>query len=176
MTVVRTARLELRRLTTADAAFVLELVNDPDWLRHIGDRGVRTQADAEDYLRRGPLAMYEKFGFGLWAVVPAAGGEPLGICGLIQRDTLPDVDVGYAFLPRHRGRGYAREAVAASLAHGRDGFGLRRIVAITAPDNERSVRLLAALGFREEARVRLSADGGESRLFAWSAADAAPAD
>jgi RimJ/RimL family protein N-acetyltransferase len=168
MTVVRTERLELRRLTVADAAFVLELVNDPDWLRHIGDRGVRTTAEAEDYLRRGPLAMYEKFGFGLWAVVPASGGEPLGICGLIKRDSLPDVDVGYAFLPRYRGQGYAREAVAASLAHGRDVFGLRRIVAITSPDNERSVRLLTGLGLREEARVRLSADGGESRLFAWN--------
>ncbi len=176
MTVLRTARLELRRLTPGDAAFVLELVNDPDWIRHIGDRGVRSAADAEAYLRRGPLAMYEKFGFGLWAVVPADGGAPAGICGLIKRETLPDVDVGYAFLPEHRGRGYAREAVAACLAHGRDVHGLARIVAVTSPGNERSVRLLAALGFREEGTVQVTPGAEACRLFAWHARGAGAVD
>ncbi len=169
MTVLRTPRLELRRLTPEDAAFIVALVNDPEWLRQIGDRGVRSVADAEAYLRRGPLAMYAALGFGLWAVVPAGGGEPLGICGLIKRETLPDVDVGYAFLPAHRGHGYAREAVAACLAHGRGVYGLTRIVAVTAVANERSVRLLGALGFREEGRVQVAAGAEPCRLFAWGA-------
>lgn len=134
--------------------------------------GCGTPADAEAYLQRGPLAMYEKFGFGLWAVVPAGGGAPWGICGLIKRDTLPDVDVGYAFLPEARGRGFAREAVAASLAHGRDAHGLARIVAVTSKDNERSVRLLAALGFREEGTVQVTPGAEPCRLFAWSALNA----
>ncbi len=175
MTVGRTERLELRQLTLDDAAFVVALVNDPDWLRHIGDRGVRSVPDAEAYLRRGPLAMYEKFGFGLWAVVPKGGGAPMGICGLIQRETLPDVDVGYAFLPEHRGRGIAREAVAASLAHGQDVFGLSRIVAVTSPGNERSVRLLKELGFQEEGRVQVTPGAEACRLFAWHAAGAGAA-
>lgn len=165
-TVLETARLRLLQLTEDDAPFILELVNDPAWLRFIGDRGVRHLDDARNYIRNGPAASYAKFGFGLWLVELKAGGTPIGICGLLRRDTLPDVDIGFAFLPAFRGLGYALEAGRATLDHGRSIFGLRRIVAVTSPDNEASVRTLEKLGLRFEKMVRLTPDAAELKLFA----------
>ena len=114
--VLATERLTLRRFTVADAPFTLALLNDPAWLEFIGDKGVRTLEDARDYLRNGPIAMYEREGFGLYLVLRKRGGVPIGMCGLIKRASLADVDVGFAFLPDHRGQGYAHEATAAVLA------------------------------------------------------------
>ena len=148
--VAETARLRMRLLEVDDAAFMLALVNDPSWLRHIGDRGVRTLEDAREYLRAGPLAMYSRHGFGLYAIELQSGEGPLGICGLIKRETLPDVDVGYALLPQYVGRGYALEAARASVDLARERFGLHRLIAITAPDNEASARLLLKLGMHFE--------------------------
>jgi RimJ/RimL family protein N-acetyltransferase len=166
VTVLETTRLRLRRLTVDDAAFILELVNDPSWLRYIGDRGVRNHADARNYILQGPVASYGKFGFGLWLVELKAGGTPAGICGLLKRDTLPDVDVGFAFLPEFCGQGYAAEAGLATMAHAREVLGLKRIVAITAPGNERSVRTLGRMGLQFERMIRMAPDAPELQLFA----------
>lgn len=146
MPVLQTERLDLRQLRLDDAAFIHALVNDPEWLRHIGDRGVRTVADARRYLESGPIAMYARLGFGLWLVQRREAG-PLGLCGLIKRDSLQDVDLGFAFMPAARGRGYALEAGAAALDYGFEVLGLPRVVAITSPHNAMSARLLARLGF-----------------------------
>ena len=169
MKIFETDRLVLRRLTLDDAAFVLELVNEPAWLQFIGDRGVRTLDDARTYLTNGPLAMYAQRGFGLFAVERKSDRALLGICGLLKRDTLDDVDLGFAFLERFRGQGYAREAAAATLAHGQRAFALDRIVAITALENPRSIQLLEKLGFVFERVIRHAPDAPESRLFGWSA-------
>jgi RimJ/RimL family protein N-acetyltransferase len=166
MKVLETDRLVLRRFSTDDAAFVLELLNEPAWLRFIGDKGVRTLEDARQYLLNGPMAMYERSGFGLYRVERKEDGVPMGMCGLLKRDTLKDVDIGFAFLPRFWGKGYAREAAAAVLALGKASLGLERIVAITNPDNDSSIRLLESLGFRFEEMLRLSSDGAETKLFA----------
>lgn len=147
---LETARLRLRRFTTGDAAFVLALLTDPQWLRFIGDRGVRDEDGARAYLEKGPIAMYRRHGFGSWLVERKVDGMPVGMCGLIQRDTLPDVDLGFAFLPEHRGQGYAFEAAQASLDYGRRVYRLQRIVAIATPENTASSRLLERLGFRRE--------------------------
>ena len=157
--IAETRRLRLRALTTGDAAFIRELVNDPDWIRNIGDKAVRTLDDARRYLENGPIAMVERCGFGLFAVELKASGECAGICGLIRREGFDDVDLGFAFLPRFRRAGYAFEASSAVLAQGRERFGLRRVVAIVSPGNEPSTRLLGKLGFRFE---RLVAFNGES--------------
>jgi RimJ/RimL family protein N-acetyltransferase len=149
-TVHATARLVLTRFVPDDAPFVLRLVNDPDWIRYIGDRGVRTEDDARGYLERGPIAMYARHSFGLWRVARREDGLPVGMCGLIKRETLPDVDVGFAFLPDYRGMGYAAEAVAATMALAAERYGLRRVVAIASPDNARSLRLLEKLGMSSE--------------------------
>ena len=148
--ILETPRLTLRELHAGDSEFMLALLNDPDWIRYIGDRGVRTEDDARAYLERGPIAMYARHGFGLWCVARRRDGEPVGMCGLIKRDTLPDVDVGFAFLPEYRGLGYAAEAAAATMALASTRYGLSRVVAIVSPDNDRSLRLLEKLGMTSE--------------------------
>lgn len=165
MEVIVTERLVLRLLTEDDAEFMLELVNDPDWLRHIGDRGVRNVGDSRNYLLHGPIAMYVNAGFGLYLVELREGRVPIGICGLIARDWLDDADLGFAFLPQFRSRGYAVEAAAATLEYARQTLGLRRIVAIVSPENTASISLLRKLGMEFEGRVRPPADAGELCLY-----------
>jgi RimJ/RimL family protein N-acetyltransferase len=164
--VIETERLALRRLDLDDAAFIFELVNDPDWLRHIGDKNVRSLDDARAYLVNGPIAMYAKHGFGLYAVERRDDRALIGMCGLIKRDTLDDVDIGFAYLPAYRAQGYAREAAAATLAYARDAHGLRRVVAIVSPANHASARLLERVGFRYESPVRPAEDRDPIDLFA----------
>jgi RimJ/RimL family protein N-acetyltransferase len=166
---VQTQRLVLRELCVDDAPFILDLVNDPDWLRYIGDKGVRNLDDARGYLEKGPLDMYRRVGFGLWRVELEADATPIGLCGLIRRDTLPDVDLGFAYLPQFRGLGYGREAARATLDYGRDVVGLKRIVAITSPDNDASGRLLEAAGMRFESMYPIPGEERQVRLYAWSA-------
>lgn len=166
MPVLETERLRLRQLGESDAQFILELVNDEAWLRYIGDRGVRNPDEARNYILKGPVASYAKHGFGLWLVELKAGPVPVGICGLLRRDTLPDVDIGFAFLPAYRGQGYALEAGRATLAYGRARLDLKRIVAVTLPANESSIRTLEKLGLQFEKMVRLTPDAPELQLFA----------
>ena len=156
----------LHRLTADDADFILELLNEPSFLRYIGDKGVRTREDACRYIWTGPMASYERFGFGLYRVELKDGGEPIGICGLLKRESLEDVDLGFAFLPRFWSKGFAFESASAVLAHGRQTWGLKRVLAITSPDNEASIRLLAKLGFRFERTARLSEGAPEIKVFA----------
>ena len=165
MNVLETPRLVLRQLAAGDATFILELLNDPTWLRFIGDRGVKTLDEARAYIQNGPVASYAKHGFGLWLVARQADQVSVGICGLIQRDTLEDVDVGFAFLQRFQGQGYGVESAAATLAHGRDRLGLKRIVAVTQPDNAGSIRVLEKLGLCYEKMVQLSPTAPTIKLF-----------
>jgi len=164
--VLSTPRLVLRCLDLDDAPFFLRLVNEPSFIENIADKGVRTLDDAREHLRTGPLASYARHGHGLWMVELKDTGAPIGICGLIKRDVLDDVDVGYALLPEFCGAGYAAEAAAAALAHARDVLGLSRVVAVVNPDNARSLRLLEKLGFRYERMVRLSPADREIQLLA----------
>jgi len=166
MTVTQTERLLLRWLDVRDSAFIFELVNEPSWLRYIGDKGVKTLQDAQRYIEDGPIEMYQRLGFGLYAVELRENGAPIGICGLIKRDALVDVDLGFAFLPRFWTKGYALESASAVMSYGRSALGLSRIVAIVSQDNHRSARLLEKLGFRLESSVSLQPDGDELKLYA----------
>jgi RimJ/RimL family protein N-acetyltransferase len=164
--ILATERLRLRRLTPDDTAFLLQLLNDPAFVANIGDRGVRTPADALAYVVNGPGASYRRNGFGLYRVELAATGAPIGLCGLVRRDTLPDVDIGFAFLPASRAQGYALEAARAVVAEARERVGLSRLVAIVKPGNAPSARLLLKLGMQLEGRVRLPHDPEELELYA----------
>ena len=166
MTVTQTERLLLRWLDARDSAFIFELVNEPSWLRYIGDKGVKTLQDAQRYIEDGPIEMYQRLGFGLYVVELKENGAPIGICGLIKRDALIDVDLGFAFLPRFWTKGYAMESASAVMSYGRSALGLSRIVAIVSQDNHRSARLLEKLGFRLESSVSLQPDGDELKLYA----------
>lgn len=163
--VLETDRLVLRRLTLDDAEFILSLLNETSFLRNIGDKGVRTIADACHYIARGPVESYRKHGFGLYLTLLKEGSVPIGICGLVKRDVLEDPDIGFAFLPRFWAQGYATESASAVLAHALDVLKLGRILAIVAPDNQGSIRVLTKLGLRFDRRVRLSEDGQELELF-----------
>jgi RimJ/RimL family protein N-acetyltransferase len=163
---LETERLMLRPLTPGDASFIFELVNEPPWLAYIGNKGVLTLDDAEAYIRKGPMRMYADRGFGLCLVERKDDGTSMGMCGLIKRDTLADVDLGFAFLQRFWGAGYAREAAAATVAFARDSLGLGRIVAITTRDNRRSSQLLRKLGFAFEQPIKPDADADELELYA----------
>ncbi len=159
-----TERLALREFGDEDAPFVIALLNDPDFIRHIGDRDVRTLDDARAYLRNGPMASYAQHGYGLWRVALADDDTPIGMCGLIKRAGLPDPDIGYAYLPEFRGQGFAVEAAAATLAFARDRLRFRRLLGITSMDNERSGRVLEGIGLRRDGEVRLP-DGAECLLY-----------
>ena len=166
MNVIETERLNLREVKESDAAFVLELLNDPDFVRYVADRGVRTLEDARRYIVERFTAAYRRDGFGFWLVESKESGAPAGICGLVKRDTLPGVDVGYAFLPPFRSKGYAYESASAVVAYARDVLGLKRLLAITSPDNSVSMRVLEKLGMRFEGMVSLTPDEPPVRLFA----------
>jgi RimJ/RimL family protein N-acetyltransferase len=165
MTVIETERLALRPLDTSDAEFILRLLNEPSWLRHIGDRGVRTLEDARQYIETGPVTMFRQHGFSLFLVERKEDAVAVGMCGLIKRESLEHVDLGFAFLPEFWGRGYAFEAASAVLAWARGAHGLTRVVAITSQNNHASGRLLEKLGFRFEGMVRLKDDAEALRLY-----------
>jgi len=162
---LETPRLELSELEPHDAPFILKLLNEDGFLRFIGDKGVRNLADAREYIMQGPVDSYRRHGFGLYLTRLRSGGTPVGICGLVKRDTLPDVDLGFAFLSQYWSNGYAAESAAAVLEHGRDMLGLSRIVAITALDNHGSIAVLTKIGMRLERTIRLVQGGPELNLF-----------
>ena len=165
---METARLRIRDLGASDAPFIVSLLNDPAFLRFIGDRGVRTVADALEYIEKGPVTSYAQHGFGLQAVEPKDGGAPMGICGLLQREELEAPDLGFAFLPDFRGQGLAREAADAVLQDATARLGLRRVLAITQVDNTASITLLERLGFRFERMLPSPHKPIDVRLYARS--------
>ncbi len=162
--ILATSRLTLRQLSLADAPLVLELLNEPGWMHFIGDKGVRNLEDACTYLRTGPLTSYALHGFGLYLVERANDAKPLGMCGLLKRDILPDVDIGFALLERHQGHGYAKEAAAGVMAYARSTLRLKRILAITTVDNVASARVLESIGMQFERMIK-TGDESELRLF-----------
>ncbi|HET7696013.1 MAG TPA: GNAT family N-acetyltransferase [Vicinamibacterales bacterium] len=164
--ILRTARLGLRELTAEDGPFILALLNDPGFIEHIGDRGVRSIADAVSYIERGPRASYAQHGFGLWLVELSDTSTPIGICGILKRDVLPDPDIGFAFLPDYRSRGFAYEAAAAVRDFARQTLRLPRLLAIVSPANGRSIRLLQRLGFAFERTMTVPNDAQELQVFA----------
>lgn len=166
MQVLETERLILRWFTPGDAAFIFDLLNQPSWKRFIGDRGIDSHEAAGYYIERTLLASYRQHGFGLYAVEHKAEPALAGMCGLIKRDGLGDIDIGFAFLPRFEAQGLAYEAASAVLAFSANTLGLARVVAIASIDNERSARLLERLGMRYEGLVRLPADGEQLKLYA----------
>lgn len=166
MKILETDRLLIRQLTVDDANFIIELLNDPSFIQNIGDRKVRTMEDAQAYILNGPVDSYAKNGFGLSLVILKVTGEVIGMCGLIKRDALEDVDIGYAYLPRYWSKGYAIEAALAMKSYARDTIQLKRLVAIVDPANIGSIRVLEKLGMKFEKMFKLFEDDIELKLFA----------
>lgn len=169
MIVLETSRIRLRFLNEADAPFIYRLLNDPDFIRNIADRGIRTLKDARNYLLKGPLASYQMHGFGLNAVELRQTGEVIGICGLLRREVLPQPDLGYAFLPEFRGKGYALESARAMTGHAANVFGFHQIDAIVNPENGPSMNVLVRCGFKQVGNIKLAHDEPELTLFTYRA-------
>jgi len=164
--VLETERLILRWFHIKDAPFILELVNDPAWIQFIGDKRIQNLEDAKKYIINGPVDMYNKMGFGLYLVERKENLTPLGMCGLIKRDSLEDVDIGFAFLEKFRSNGYGFESASAVIEYGVQKLGLKRIVAITTIDNINSGKLLEKIGFQFE---EIISDSGENlKLFGYN--------
>lgn len=163
--ILETERLICRELVSDDASHIRTLLTDPDYIRFVGDRGLKTDNDAQAFIEERLQASYREFGFGFYLVIEKASGAPIGICGLAKRLVLEHVDVGYALLPVFRGRGYAFEATTAMMEHGRVVHGLSRIGAIISPGNVRSVNVVEKLGMAFEKMVRLSPEDDEIMLY-----------
>jgi RimJ/RimL family protein N-acetyltransferase len=165
MSQLETERLLLRRLNVDDAPFILTLLNEPSFIRYIGDKSVRDLEGAQQYILNGPVASYDRHGFGLNLVELKESHTPIGICGLLKREELPDPDIGFALVPDFWSKGLAFEAATAVLQDARERLSLERILAITSLDNEASINLLQRLGFKFERVIQLTAGGEQVRLF-----------
>lgn len=166
---LQTPRLIINPLNESDAPFMLAILNDPDFIAHVADRGVRTLAQARQYIVEGPIASYREYGFGMLAVRLREDQRIVGLCGLVKRPELEDVDIGYAFLPEARGRGLALEAARAVWEHATSDLGMTRLVAIVAPENSASRRLLEKLGLRHEDDICLQPDAAPLCRYGWRA-------
>ena len=165
MKILETERTILREVTKDDIEFILDLLNQPSFLRYIGDRNVRTVEQARDYIESRLTASYRKFGFGMWAVELKETDAPIGLCGFVKRDSLPEADIGFAFLPQFERKGYAFESASAAMKYGGDVLNLNPVLAITSKDNESSGRLLGKLNFKFERLITLPGDVEELKLF-----------
>ncbi|MEP7016156.1 MAG: GNAT family N-acetyltransferase [Verrucomicrobiota bacterium] len=168
---IETKRLILRPVDAErDAAFVLQMLNEPDYIANVADRGVRTLVAAKDYIREKFLPGHERYGVGYCVAELKSSGKPVGSCGLMKRDTMEDFDIGYSTLIQHAGNGYAFEAASALMDYGRTEMGLKRIIGFTSPTNAKSGHLLEKLGLRFERMVQVPGFATEGRLYGWEAA------
>jgi [ribosomal protein S5]-alanine N-acetyltransferase len=165
MTIIDTNRLVIRNITEQDFNFIFRLLNEPSWIKYIGDKGIKTEDDAKNYIQTGPLQMYKDFGFGLFLVTLKENGVPIGLCGLIKRPSLENIDLGYAFLPEYTGKGYAFEATKAVIQYGKEQLSIDKIVAITTIDNLNSEKVLLKLGFSFDSLIKEKNASEELKLF-----------
>lgn len=165
MMVLETERVILRWLCVDDCHFILNLLNQPSFIQYIGNRGVRNLSDARLYIESKFVESYKRFGFGLYLVELKECKTPIGICGFVKRDTLPDADIGFAFLPQYWSQGYAFESARAVFDYGKNILGFKRILAITTKDNDASGKLLTKVGLKFERMIKLSDEEDESKLF-----------
>lgn len=165
MKVTQTRRLILRHINIDDAEFMLRLLNDPAFMQYIGDKQVRDMESAKNYILEGPVTSYRTYGYGLYLIELMEGNAPIGICGILRRDFLDHAELGYALMPDYCGCGYAVEAAKATLELARDDLQLSRLIAITASDNKRSIKLLEKIGMLFVEMTELASDGEEVKLY-----------
>jgi RimJ/RimL family protein N-acetyltransferase len=165
MLICETERLIICQLTVHDAPFVFTLLNTPTWIKFIGDRGIKNIDEARNYLLNGPIASYKRLGFGLFLVKIKQGDISIGMSGLIKRDGLDNIDVGFALHPDYTGKGYAFESTSAVMNYARETLKLKTIDAITTEDNAHSIALLKKIGLQYKKMVTLPGNQKEYMLF-----------
>ena len=163
--ILETPRLRIRELTVDDAEFIFGLVNEPSFLEHIGDKGVRNLEDARQFILEGPWASHRERGYGQFLVELKEGGDPIGVCGLLYREALDASDIGCAFLPAYWRRGFAYESACAVMEYGRSTLGIEKIVGLTSEENVASIKVLEKLGMSFERTVKMSDDDPGTALY-----------
>jgi RimJ/RimL family protein N-acetyltransferase len=163
--ILETNRLVLRKLTLQDSSFIIELLNTPDWLKYIGERYVKNEEQAIAYLENGPLKSYHENGYGLWLVETKVDKRKIGMCGILNRPILEHPDIGYAFLPEFTGQGYAVEIAEAVMAYAFTSLKVTTLLAITLPENERSINVLEKIGMRCVKRFHFAGNDDELLLY-----------
>jgi len=167
MVIAETDRLLLSKITIDDAPFILELVNTPDWIKYIGDRNIKTVEQAETHIKNNQLKCYETHGFGYYKLqVKAENLKTIGTSGLLRRDNLEHVDIGFSFIPDYHGKGYGFEAASEIMKLAKDKFNIKTLCAITLPINQPSINLLEKLGLSYQKTVKPFEDDEELLLFA----------
>ncbi|MFA3791708.1 GNAT family N-acetyltransferase [Aliiglaciecola sp. SL4] len=164
--VAQTERLNIRKVTLAEAYFILDLVNDPDWIRHIGDRNIHNQSDAREFIETGPFVSYRENGYGLYVFCDNRKNRPMGICGMLKRPFLEYPDIGYAILPEFRRKGLTLEACGGVLAADCKRLGLKTVHAMISPENTQSINLIERLGF--EFTNVIQHQGVDTKLFTYT--------
>ena len=165
--IAETNRLIISKITLDDAAFFLELVNTPNFIKYIGDRNLKTVEDAKTYLKNGTLKSYEDFGFGFYKLLlKEENNKAIGTCGLVKREQLDNVDIGFAMLPEYEGKAFGYESCIAVLKLAKEQFKLNKVLAITLPTNNNSIKLLEKIGLSYEKRIKPFEDDEELLLFA----------
>ena len=168
MSIVKTDRLSLRKIDTDDAEFMQRLLNDPAFIQYVGDKKVRDLESAKTYILEGPVASYQSYGYGLYLVETIDNRAPIGICGILKRDFLDHADIGFALMPEYREAGYAFEAVQATIELARSKLKLSHLVAFTAANNTRSIKLLEKLGMAFDRMIDLPAGENSAKLYSCS--------
>ena len=165
MNILSTERLTICKITLKEASFIRELMNDKDWIQNIGDRGIHTDEDAENHIKERFFKSYDEFGFGFYVLRLKSTNQPIGTAGLIDRDGIEGIEIGYGLLPAFRGKGYAFEATQAIFNYAKNELMIDKIVAIVSPLNEKSIVLLEKLGLRYEKMVQLPGEDKEIKYF-----------
>jgi [ribosomal protein S5]-alanine N-acetyltransferase len=163
--VLETERINLRKFRVIDGEFIFRLLNSKEWLKNIGNRNISSRADAENYITGKLIPPYERSGFGFYLIELKKTGESAGMCGLVKREGLDDVDIGFALLPEYEGKGYAFEAATAVLDYAKNKLNMSRLAAVTIAENNGSIKLLEKLGLRFEKKIMLPGDNEELMLF-----------
>ena len=165
MKITETPRLIIAEASLHDVAFFFELLNSPNWLEFIGDRGIKSEADAAHYIESSLIASYKKHGYGLFKMVLKTSNHPIGICGFVKRDYLDHPDIGFAILPAYERQGYTSEAAMAVLEYGKTILKLHPILGITTSENKNSCQLLRKIGLRETGTIQPQQTDPELLLF-----------
>ncbi|WKN40823.1 GNAT family N-acetyltransferase [Tunicatimonas pelagia] len=165
MRILETNRLVIKQATVDDTNFFYRLLNSANWLKHIGDRGIRSEEDAQSYIEDNFIDSYREHGYGLFKMMLKSSNVPIGVCGFVKRDYLESADIGFAILPECEGQGYTLEAAKALMHYGRTVLKLRPILAITTDTNSRSRALLTKIGLRETGTVKPNNSETEFLLY-----------
>lgn len=163
--IIETERLRLREFDSTDGELIYELLNSPGWLKYIGSRSIATIDDAVKYIETKIQKGYRESGFGFYLVELKASGAKTGMCGLVKREGLDDIDIGFALLPQFENKGYALESSMAVIQYARNVLNIHKLAAITLPSNLSSIKLLEKLGMKFDKKINIPGDPEELLLY-----------